>query len=235
MKIQNRTQHLSTLLQVMKDLRAPGGCPWDAAQTPESLVPYILEESCELIDAIEGGNTDIILDELGDLLLQVVFLAQIFSEKELFDFYDVAKVIGEKLLRRHPHVFSQQKVLAGDELDKQWETIKNAEVTNNKTSLSDHLPSKLPTLQKTQKMIAKAQKLGFESTIRTECTLSDVSKGEPPWHQKLALDEETLGNLLFYLTHMAHKAGLDAESALRKKTRKVLKIIEDQNGINTLK
>lgn len=235
MKIQNRTQHLSNLLQIMQELRAPGGCPWDAAQTPESLVPYILEESCELIDAIEDGNTDIILDELGDLLLQVVFLAQIFSEKKLFDFYDVAKAIGEKLLRRHPHVFSQQKILADDELDNQWDTIKKAEVTNNKTSLSDHLPSKLPTLQKTQKMIAKAQKLGFEKTICTECSLSNVNKGEQPWHQVQSLDEETLGNILFYLTHIAHKAGLDAESALRKKNRKVLKIIESQNGTNAFK
>ena len=98
---------IDLLLEIMSTLRGPGGCPWDAEQTPESLAPYILEEACELIDAIEAGDKNEIMDELGDLLLQVVFQARIFEENGLFDFDDVANTISEKLIRRHPHVFKE--------------------------------------------------------------------------------------------------------------------------------
>ena len=102
-------QTLRELLATMHALRAPGGCPWDAAQTPESLAPYIIEEACESIEAIETGTPEMIADELGDLLLQIVFQAEIAAERGQFDFADVAAGINAKLVRRHPHVFGGQQ------------------------------------------------------------------------------------------------------------------------------
>ena len=214
---------VDSLLKIMQALRAPDGCPWDLEQTPASLAPYILEEACELIDAIEAGTTEHILDELGDLLLQVVFLAQIFSERKQFNFDDVAAGIADKLLRRHPHVFNRDQM--GDilpELDKQWDDIKRSETTHNKTCMDDHLPSNLPALQRSQKLVSRACRFGrqeelpasdFDLLRRIDRTSDD---------NKITLDENSLGQALFYLVRIAHDANLDAESALRKTTRKAI-------------
>ena len=219
---------VDSLLKIMQELRAPDGCPWDAEQTPESLAAYILEEACELIEAIEEGAPELIQDELGDLLLQVVFLAQIFSEQDQFDFYDVATGIADKLVRRHPHVFDQDesKELTA-QLDKQWDKIKRSEATYNKTCLADHLPGTLPSLQRAQKLVSKASR-------------SDRSDELPSAHEKLLqrvigtqgdndnfqLDEETLGQALFHLVRLAYDANLDAETALRKITRKTIQELD---------
>ena len=226
---------VESLLKIMQELRAPDGCPWDAEQTPESLAPYILEEACELIEAIEGGTPELILDELGDLLLQVVFQAQIFSEQEQFDFYDITTCIADKLVRRHPHVFNQDgSKTVTTELDKQWDEIKRTETTHNKACLADHLPSMLPALQRAQKLVVKA-------------TRSDRQKKLPAVHEKLLqeiiglnngsdsnqLDEEFLGQALFHLVRLAHDANLDAEAALRKLTQKTIqKIDRKPAGLN---
>jgi tetrapyrrole methylase family protein/MazG family protein len=224
--------NVGSLLKIMQELRAPDGCPWDAEQTPESLTSYILEEACELIEAIEEGAPELILGELGDLLLQVVFQAQIFSERDQFDFYDVTTCIADKLVRRHPHVFDRDGSEAfatqlvkqrASQLDKQWDNIKRSETTYNKTCLADHLPGTLPSLQRAQKLVSKAYR-------------SDRSAELPSPHNKLLrkiidaqddnenfqLDEETLGQALFLLVRLAHDANLDAETALRKLTRKTI-------------
>ncbi len=217
---------IDKLLQIMRDLRAPDGCPWDAEQTPESLTPYILEEACELIDAIEKGDPKQILDELGDLLLQVVFLAQIFTERRLFDFYDVSDRIAEKLLRRHPHVFAREThrvPVAG--LDSQWEKIKNSEATHNKSCLADHLPGKLPALQRAQKLIARAYKAERHQELPDYGELSETLQ-KLTMHEKIIINEESLGTLLMYLVRMSHDAGLDAETALRKMTRQLLQDLD---------
>jgi MazG family protein len=211
----------------MKALRAPNGCPWDIKQTPESLTPYILEEACELIDAIESKNPEIILDELGDLLLQVVFQAQIFEEKGLFNFNDVAAGIGAKLVRRHPHVFDRDdNTTPDDELDQQWERLKKLERTNNKSCLADHLPSNLPALQKAQKLVSRIKRdMGAEELPEMHESLlySDQTKKEL---NNLELNEESLGQTLFELSRRAQDAGIDAESALRKTTQKIISKID---------
>jgi MazG family protein len=214
---------IDTLLEIMHDLRAPDGCPWDAEQTPESLAPYILEEACELIDAIEEGDPELILDELGDLLLQVVFQAQIFTERRLFDFYDVSTCIAEKLLRRHPHVFAREiQHASATELDTQWEKIKSSETTHNKSCLADHLPNKLPALQRAQKLIART----YNAERHRELPDGNEIPGQPHWfaenEKDFVLDEESLGRLLLQVVRMSHDAGLDAETALRKTTRTLL-------------
>ena len=224
----NARNSLDSLLKIMQTLRAPNGCPWDAKQTPESLTPFILEEACELIDAIEQGSTELILDELGDLLLQVVFQAQIFSEQQQFDFHDVATGIADKLVRRHPHVFDRcGPGVQESELDKQWDEIKRSEATHNKSCLADHLPSKLPALQRAQKLIMKTCQAGRQVELpaahheRLKQFSKSINKRE-----KLQLDEETLGMILFQLVTMAHDSKLDAEAALRKITRKTIKRLD---------
>jgi len=220
---------LDSLLKIMQALRAPDGCPWDAAQTPESLTPYILEEACELIEAIEEGSPKHVLDELGDLLLQVVFQAQIFNERKQFDFHDVVAGISEKLVRRHPHVFEREN-MAGDtlELDRQWEAIKRSESNYNKVCLADHLPDKLPALQRAQKLVAKVRRAdrhselpgADEALLKIFQVTEDGTAGQ--------LDEMILGQALFHLVKLAHLANLDAEAALRKLTRKTMCQLESE-------
>ena len=218
---------IDKLLKIMRDLRAPDGCPWDAEQTPESLAPYILEEACELIDAIEEGDPKLILDELGDLLLQVVFQAQIFTERRLFDFYDVSTCIAEKLLRRHPHVFAREThSVPATELDTQWEKIKNSETTHNKSCLADHLPGKLPALQRAQKLIARSYKAKRHQELPDYNEMNEKIPMLTMHANKSALDEESLGMLLMQLVRMSHDAGLDAETALRKTTRQLLQELD---------
>ena len=229
MSDENSCQSVISLLKIMERLRAPDGCPWDLIHTPESLVPYILEEACELIEAIETNDCNLILDELGDLLLQVVFVAQIFNERQQFNFYDVASEIAAKLKRRHPHVFTETSgELALAELDTQWETIKKTETNYKKSCLADHIPLTLPALQRAQKLMAKADKVGRQQELpdyRDHIGQLDMNEivGSPE-----LIDEETLGQILFHLTRLAHEAGIDAETALRKKTRNLLQELDDK-------
>jgi MazG family protein len=213
---------LESLLEIMQALRAPEGCPWDTEQTPQSLTSYILEEACELIDAIEQGSLELILDELGDLLFQVVFLAQIFSERKQFDFHDVAAGIADKLVRRHPHVFDQSTPRKNSaELDAQWDAIKRSETTHQKSCLADHLPGKLPALQRAQKLVSRAYRADRQAelpAIDPQLTTRIFgASGSRDSH----LDEDSLGLALFHLARLAHDADLDAEAVLRKMTRKV--------------
>ena len=206
-------QTIRELLATMHALRAPGGCPWDAEQTAESLTPYLLEEACEAIDAIETGSAAMIADELGDLLLQIVFQAEIFSERQLFDFADVAAGITAKLIRRHPHVFSGgNATLPLDELARQWERIKRTEqpVSSQPPHPLGQLPGSLPALQRAQKLLAKGQRAGFD----LERYLPVLPAGTPA-------DEEQLGRALLALVQQAESCGLDAEQALRRTVRKL--------------
>jgi MazG family protein len=204
-------QTIRELLATMHALRAPGGCPWDAEQTAASLTPYILEEACEAIDAIETGSAAMIADELGDLLLQIVFQAEIFSERQLFDFADVAAGINAKLIRRHPHVFcGGNATVPLDELARQWERIKCAEqpVSSQPLHPLGQLPGSLPALQRAQKLLAKGKRAGLD----LERYLPALPTGTPA-------DEEQLGRALLALVKQAELCGLDAEQALRRTVR----------------
>jgi len=222
--------NLDSLLEIMQALRAPDGCPWDAEQTPESLAPFILEEACELIDAIEEGAPELILDELGDLLLQVVFQAQIFKERGLFDFHDVATGIADKLVRRHPHVFDQNYTKShAVELDQQWDDIKQSEATHTKSCMADHLPNNLPALQRAQKLVSKAIRVGRQIELPEVDQQQLLQRCLPEEDNgKLQPDEEALGAALFQLVKLAHEANLDAESALRKFTKKTVKHFDQE-------
>jgi MazG family protein len=215
-------QTIRELLATMHALRAPGGCPWDAEQTAESLTPYILEEACEAIDAIETGSAAMIADELGDLLLQIVFQAEIFSERQLFDFADVAAGINAKLIRRHPHVFSGgDDTVPRDELARQWERIKRAEqpVSSQPPHPLGQLPGSLPALQRAQKLLAKGKRAGLD----IERYLPALSTGMPA-------EEEQLGRALLALVKQAELCGLDAEQALRRAVRNLGNAIASEHA-----
>jgi len=187
------TDALRDLVRVMDRLRSPGGCPWDAAQTHESLVPYALEETYELVEAIETGDRAGLREELGDVLLQVVFHARIAAEHpdDPFDVDDVADDLVEKLVRRHPHVFDQAAIES--DLHVQWDRLKNAE--KSRESALDGVPLALGALARAQKIAGRATRAGL-----------DV--------QAPAGDD--LGTRLLALALEAHAAGLDAEGALRQ-------------------
>lgn len=218
---------LQELLATMHRLRAPRGCAWDAAQTPESLLPYLLEEACEVIEAIEGGEPTAIVDELGDLLLQIVFQAEIFSERGQFDFADVAAAINRKLLHRHPHVFAAAGgavSLTPEELEQQWERIKQIEGAAHQ-DCGQHplgvLPGKLPALQRAQKLISRARRKGI--------TISPPLPEASP----APMTEAALGEQLLTLVAHADRVGLDAESALRRTVQRILAETRSVSAVTT--
>jgi len=204
---------LDQLIETAHTLRAPGGCPWDAEQTHQSLVQYLLEETYELIDAIESGNRDDVLEELGDVLYQVVFhtdLAQTGSLGEPFDIQDVAKFTRAKMMGRHPHVFGtpeeleKYKAATGDDVMLNWDNHKQKEKPERESVL-DGIPPALPALALAAKVIGKAQKIGLLETA-----------GESPIQLE---DEQQLGSLLLAIVQVAKLQDLDPERALRSAVR----------------
>lgn len=208
--------NLDDLLATAHKLRAPGGCPWDAEQTHESLVQYLIEETYELVDAIESGNRDEILEELGDVLYQVVFhsdLAATGSLGEPFDIQDVAAMMSQKMISRHPHVFGDEAQLAefaastGDEVMLNWDAHKKREKPERESVL-DGIATGMPALALATKVLGKAEKIG----------LLEVGATGPIQVE----DEDQLGGLLLAIVTSARASGLDAERALRSAVRDLM-------------
>jgi XTP/dITP diphosphohydrolase len=194
---------LRRLVAVMDRLRSPGGCPWDAEQTHASLVPYAIEEAHEVAEAVENDDRDNLREELGDLLLQVVFHARIAQEHptEPFGVDEIADGLVAKLVRRHPHVFADAEVADADGVHRQWEQIKKTE--KQRESALDGVPRGLGALARTQKIASRAGRAG----------LLDASAGAP------ATDADAIGDRLLALVLEAEAAGVDAEGALRRTAR----------------
>jgi len=202
---------LQDLISTVAQLRSPdGGCPWDLAQTPTSLIPYVIEEAYEVVDAIRGGEQEAIAEELGDLLLQVVLQAQIASEQGGFDLQVVAEKINQKLIRRHPHVFGDVQVADAEEVKKNWDQIKAAEKGEIKPTLSgklDRYSRTLPPLTAAMKISEKAAQVGFEwENIQGVWAKFHEELGE--FEEALqtedrAHQEAELGDLLFSVTQLA--------------------------------
>lgn len=222
----NVAVEILNLIEIMEKLRSPSGCPWDRRQTPESLKPCILEEAYELLEAIDNNDSDEICDELGDLLFQVVFIAQIFSEQKKFGLAEVAHSISEKLQRRHPHVFADANVDSHAQL---WEEAKYRERLKNGKSnkLKDCIPSNLPALKKATK-VAKQIKNKNQATLilklqKNSSRLSSLIEG-PPADRKLL--EILLSDILFNTVQLSHSLKIDAEDLLRQKTIQVMQEID---------
>jgi XTP/dITP diphosphohydrolase len=213
---------LQELINVVAKLRDPeGGCPWDLAQTPESLTPYIVEEAYEAVYAIRSGDRAAIVSELGDLLLQVVLQAQLASEVGGFTLEDVAQGISEKLIRRHPHVFGDVKVADVDEVKANWDRIKSIEKGKTTALFSDKLSSyaeKLPPLTAAAKISARAASVGFEwENVDGVWEKFEEELGE--FKEALATpdtahQESELGDLLFTVINLARWYQLDPERGL---------------------
>jgi MazG family protein len=210
----NAGDALLRLLGIMARLRGPGGCPWDAEQTPESLKPYLLEETYEVLEALDSGVPDAIRDELGDLLLQVVFHARIFEERRQFDMCAVITAIADKLERRHPHVFADQHC-PPEHLAAQWERIKAAEgaaAKNNSTT-----PWRLPALLGASKALSKlARQAATPPTIsEPHLLLTRLTKAKKEGEEAETL-MELFGDLLLATVDLGRRLDLDGEGALRR-------------------
>ena len=201
--------NLLRLVEVMNTLRSPGGCPWDAEQTHESLLTYLLEESYEFIDAVERNDHDDMVEELGDVLLQVYFHARIGEEHAdaPFSIEEVAGSICDKLIRRHPHVFAEAQDLTARQVAGNWEKLKAIE--KSRTSAVDGVPLNQPALALTAKLMHRGQKHGQ--------SINAVQEIEAPQE----ISEESIGELLFSVVALANKHGIDPEFALRSRARKL--------------
>jgi tetrapyrrole methylase family protein/MazG family protein len=216
---------LHELVQIMARLRCPDGCPWDREQTHHSLVRYLVEETGEFLDALEDGDDHGMVDELGDLLLQIVFHARIAEEEGRFTIEDVARSECDKMIRRHPHVFGDARADHPAAVVDQWEKIKRAEPgKDNRTSALDGVPRHLPPLHRAQKILDKAAKVGF----RWPDIEGALGKAEEEWAElREALEKrdqeavgEELADLIFTLVNVGHMAGIRAEEAMQAGLRK---------------
>jgi tetrapyrrole methylase family protein / MazG family protein len=206
---------LLELVKVMARLRAPGGCPWDREQTHETLARHLLEESHELLDAIDRGDPDAIRDELGDLLLQVVFHAQISSDAGGWDVDDVARRLVEKLVHRHPHVFGDVEVSGADEVLVNWERLK-AEESGGRPAVDEAIPATLPALARAAKVQRRGAGWGA-AWPSPDAVIEEVRREADSLGPEDA--EERIGALLFATVGAARALGVDAETALRRTTR----------------
>jgi len=208
----------AALLDVMDRLRDPGGCPWDREQTLETLRKYLVEETYEVLEALDTDGVDEHCEELGDLLLQIVFQAKIRSESGAFDAGDVAERIRSKLVRRHPHVFGEAQVEGAAEVVQRWADIKAAE--KQRDSVLDGIPTALPALQRAQKLGDRAATLGFDWPSAGDIVAKlEEERGELDVALRGADAgdiEAELGDYLFTVVNAARHLGVDAEAALRR-------------------
>lgn len=228
---------LQHLIDVVAKLRSPdGGCPWDLAQTPESLIPYVIEEAYEVVDAIQGADSQAIAEELGDLLMQVVLQSQIASETHTFTLAEVAEGIAQKLIRRHPHVFGDVKTENMDEIHQNWERIKAEEKGENLADTQKLIyklkryARSLPPLTAGMKISQKAAANGFEwDNVEGVWAKFHEELGE--LHQAIAHESKEnqqaeLGDLLFTLINVARWYDLDPAAALQSTNRKFIQRLE---------
>ena len=205
------------LLEVMRRLRDPeSGCPWDLQQDATSLARYTLEEAHELVDALEGGKASAVRDELGDLLFQVVFHAQLGSERGEFDFDGIAAAIAEKLTRRHPHVFGSAATGGAE----RWEQIKADErAARGASGVLDEVPKALPALMRATKLGKRAASVGFDwpdaagARAKVLEELAEVDAAQSEGRQRVA---DEMGDLLLAVTSLARQLEVDPETALRR-------------------
>jgi tetrapyrrole methylase family protein/MazG family protein len=212
------------LVQLMARLRGEGGCPWDREQTPDSLKPYLIEEAYEVIEAIEAGADEKVREELGDLLLQVVFHAQIAAEEGRYTVWEVIREVHEKLVRRHPHVFGDVLAETSEKVLKNWEAIKQSEKGGR--SVLDGVPAALPALLKAQRVQTKVGRVGVDWEA-AHGALEKVQEEFEEFDQaRQSGDQEKMerefGDLLFALVSAARHLGIDAEASLRLSTSKFM-------------
>jgi len=212
------TSELLRLREVMDKLRSPGGCPWDAEQTHQSLLKYLLEESYEFIESVENNDRQDMQEELGDLLLQVYFHSRMAEEdtNQPFNIEDVAKSVADKLIRRHPHVFAGTKVDNSQDVLENWEKQKALE--KGRSSIIDGVPLAQPALPLAAKVVYRIKKLNYSLPISQPIKLSDQT------------NQDQFGEILLGLIAQAVEKGLDPEAALRGATKSLIAQIQEQEA-----
>ena len=229
MLMSNGKEKFIELLTIIKKLREPEGCPWDKKQTVKSFRPYLLEETHELLEALDLDDSSLVKEELGDLLFQILFLNNLYEEQGHFTIVDVLEMITDKMVRRHPHVFGTAEITSEKDLRRNWNAIKTAE--NRKKSRSSKsvfsFPRSLPALHRAQRVSGRAVSSGFEWE-----DISDVfaKLDEETAELKEALisgSEEQIvneiGDMFFTMVNIARKAGFDAEATMHRATDKFIK------------
>ena len=213
------------LLTIMARLRGPGGCPWDIAQDNQTLLPYLIEETSELIEAIQSRDDSHVEEELGDVLLQVVFHAQLGSERGVYDMSRVIDGISKKLVNRHPHVFGESQIKDAAAVEEQWEEIKKKEKgKEHRQSVLDDVSRALPGLQYAAKIQKRAAKVGFDwpdiSGVldKVQEEIEEVEEARMSNDQEHVAEE--IGDLLFSVVNYSRHCGVDPEIALRAATAK---------------
>jgi tetrapyrrole methylase family protein/MazG family protein len=224
---------LYRLMEIARVLRMPGGCAWDRAQDYRSLRPYLIEEAYELYDAIDTGDPEHMKEELGDLLYQIYAHSQIASEEGTFDIDDVAAGIGEKLVRRHPHVFGDERVASAAEVSDRWEQIKKKEKKNRESAL-DGVPAHLPALLRAYRVQQKVSRLGFDWG-NTEDAAGKLEEEVMEFHRAVNQGEadrirEEAGDVLFSVVNLLRLMDIDPETALRETTEKFMTRFRHMEG-----
>jgi tetrapyrrole methylase family protein / MazG family protein len=219
------------LVELMKTLRGPDGCPWDREQSFSSLRTFIIEEAYEVVEAIDDNDRGAMVEEIGDLLLQAVFVAELGREEGTFDIGDSITAIHDKLVRRHPHVFGEVKAESAEAVLVNWERLKQAERHKENKSVLSGVPAALPALQKASRLTEKAARVGFDWR-GTEEVFSKVE--EELAELRVAVQsgsneevEEELGDVLFTIANIARKLNVNAEQALQSTNRKFTRRFED--------
>src|SRR5512138_1545431 len=215
------TDALERLLGIMERLRGPDGCPWDREQTLRTLRPYVLEETYEVLEAIDSGDAREHCEELGDLLLQIVFQAQLAKEEQRFDFADVAEAISNKLVSRHPHVFGDTQVKDAEGVLRQWAALKREEKKAKGAghSVLEGVPREMPALARADRLTEKASRVGFDwadaggARAKLAEELAELDEAVEAGDRE-ALEHE-LGDVLFAAANLGRKLGVAPEEALR--------------------
>lgn len=220
-----KTTPVEQVRDIMRKLRAPdGGCPWDREQTLESLKPFLIEECYELIDAIDSADASKHREELGDMLLQIIFQTQLREEKGEFTFEDICNTLAEKLIRRHPHVFADVQVTGAKDVLTKWEEIKNKEKKGGRRSVVEGVPNHLPALMKAHQVQSRAARVGFDWTAihdviaKVEEELAETKAAIAAGDREAVAEE--IGDLLFAVVNLSRFQKLHAEELLAATVRK---------------
>jgi tetrapyrrole methylase family protein / MazG family protein len=218
------------LVQLMTTLRGPNGCPWDRKQTLPDLKPYVIEEAYEVVDAIDRDDRAALLEEVGDLLLEAVFIAEITREEGTFDVYDSITSIHDKLVRRHPHVFGDAVAQDAEQVLVNWEKLKSEERKAENKSVLSGVPASLPALLKASRLTEKAARVGFDWR-RTDDVFDKLDEEIGELREAVASGDKTkmldeIGDLLFTIANIARKVEVNAEEALQSTNRKFMRRFE---------
>ena len=214
------------LVQLMTRLRGPNGCPWDRKQTLPDLKPYVIEEAYEVVDAIDRNDRAALLEEIGDFLLEAVFITEITREEGTFDVYDSITAIHDKLVRRHPHVFGDVEAKDAEQVLVNWEKLKQNERKAENKSLLAGVPQSMPALLKASRLTEKASRVGFDWR-RTEDVFDKVDEEIEELREAVASGNtahvhEEIGDLLFTIANIARKVNVNPEEALQSTNRKFM-------------